>query len=183
MSYDLHGTWDSTNPMSVSLPPNSPRNDANALLSSGSIVQAHTNLTEIKLATELFWRVDIAPHKIALGFGFYGRAFTLQDPSCTEPGCPFSGGADAGSCTATSGCRYSPPAARRANNLTPCPQIWLITRFRTSLTRILTSKSSMTRMRRSNTSHGTMTSGSLTTTQTHSSRRLIGRMISVSQVP
>ncbi|KAI1840789.1 hypothetical protein JX266_012996 [Neoarthrinium moseri] len=84
MSYDLHGTWDSTNPI-------------------GSIVQAHTNLTEIKLATELFWRVEIPPHKIALGFGFYGRAFTLQNPSCTVPGCPFSGGADPGSCTATSG--------------------------------------------------------------------------------
>ncbi|KAG6039144.1 hypothetical protein E4U41_003160 [Claviceps citrina] len=84
MSYDLHGTWDSTNPI-------------------GAIVQGHTNLTEIKLAAELFWRVKIPAHKIALGFGFYGRAFTLSSPSCTTPGCPFSGGAKPGVCTKTSG--------------------------------------------------------------------------------
>ncbi|KAF2130126.1 glycoside hydrolase family 18 protein, partial [Dothidotthia symphoricarpi CBS 119687] len=84
MSYDLHGIWDSSNPI-------------------GSVVQAHTNLTEIKLAVELFWRVHIPPSKIALGFGFYGRSFTLADPSCTEPGCLFSGGAKKGVCTGTSG--------------------------------------------------------------------------------
>ncbi|KAG6197388.1 hypothetical protein E4U50_007948 [Claviceps purpurea] len=84
MSYDLHGTWDSTNPI-------------------GAITQGHTNLTEIKLAAELFWRVNIPTHKIALGFGFYGRAFTLSDPSCTTPGCPFSGGAKPGVCTKASG--------------------------------------------------------------------------------
>ncbi|KAG6194205.1 hypothetical protein E4U10_003178 [Claviceps purpurea] len=84
MSYDLHGTWDSTNPI-------------------GAITQGHTNLTEIKLAAELFWRVNIPAHKIALGFGFYGRAFTLSDPSCTTPGCPFSGGAKPGVCTKASG--------------------------------------------------------------------------------
>jgi chitinase len=36
MTYDLHGEWDRNNPI-------------------GSIVQAHTNLTEIELALELFW--------------------------------------------------------------------------------------------------------------------------------
>ncbi|QSZ31930.1 hypothetical protein DSL72_001499 [Monilinia vaccinii-corymbosi] len=84
MSYDLHGTWDSTNPIS-------------------SIVQAYTNLTQIKSAMNLFWRVKIPPRQIALGFGFYNRAFTLSDPSCTTLGCPFSGGAKPGPCTATSG--------------------------------------------------------------------------------
>ncbi|EAW17011.1 putative chitinase [Aspergillus fischeri NRRL 181] len=84
MTYDLHGVWDSNNPI-------------------GSIVQAHTNLTEIKFATELLWRTKLSPSEIAIGFGFYGRAFTLADPSCTTPGCPFSGGAKPGVCTATSG--------------------------------------------------------------------------------
>ncbi|EJP61449.1 symbiotic chitinase [Beauveria bassiana ARSEF 2860] len=84
MSYDLHGVWDSTNPI-------------------GSIVQGHTNLTEIQLAAELFWRVGIPPSKLALGFGFYGRAFTLADSSCTIPGCAFSSGAKPGVCTRTSG--------------------------------------------------------------------------------
>ncbi|KAK3369407.1 hypothetical protein B0T24DRAFT_580387 [Lasiosphaeria ovina] len=84
MTYDLHGVWDAQNPI-------------------GSIVQGHTNLTEIKLATELLWRVDIPPSKVVLGFGFYGRSFTLADPSCTKPGCPFSGASNPGPCTATGG--------------------------------------------------------------------------------
>jgi chitinase len=72
---------------------------------SGAIVQGHTNLTEIKLAAELFWRAKIPAHRIALGFGFYGRAFTLANPNCTTPGCPFSGGAKPGVCTKKSGCK------------------------------------------------------------------------------
>ncbi|KAL4739524.1 glycoside hydrolase superfamily [Aspergillus similis] len=84
MTYDLHGVWDSTNPI-------------------GSIVQAHTNLTEIKLATELFWRVGIPPAKLVMGFGFYGRSFTLANPDCTKPGCPFSGASSPGPCSATGG--------------------------------------------------------------------------------
>ncbi|KAL4943096.1 hypothetical protein BDV06DRAFT_211304 [Aspergillus oleicola] len=77
MTYDLHGVWDSDNPI-------------------GSIVQAHTNLTGIKLATELFWRVGIQPAKLVMGFGFYGRSFTLADTDCTKPGCPFSGASNPG---------------------------------------------------------------------------------------
>lgn len=66
-------------------------------------MQAHTNLTDIKLATQLLWRVDLKPSQVAMGFGFYGRSFTLQDPNCNTPGCPFSGGGTEGVCTATSG--------------------------------------------------------------------------------
>lgn len=56
MSYDLHGTWDSTNKW------------------IGPIVQAHTNLTEIDLALSLLWRNDIDPSQVVLGLGFYGRS-------------------------------------------------------------------------------------------------------------
>ncbi|KAL4900084.1 hypothetical protein BDW74DRAFT_171029 [Aspergillus multicolor] len=84
MTYDLHGVWDSTNPI-------------------GSIVQAHTNLTEIKLAAELFWRAGIQPAKLVMGFGFYGRSFTLADKDCTKPGCAFSGASKPGPCSATGG--------------------------------------------------------------------------------
>ncbi|KAM3519834.1 hypothetical protein MY4038_009654 [Beauveria bassiana] len=73
MSYDLHGVWDSNNPM------------------------------RIALAAELLWRVGVKPSQVSLGFGFYGRAFTLQDSSCTKPGCPFKEGARPGVCTDTSG--------------------------------------------------------------------------------
>ncbi|KAJ3953651.1 hypothetical protein N0V92_009873 [Colletotrichum tropicale] len=84
MSYDLHGTWDRDNPI-------------------GAIAQAHTNLTEIKLATQLLWRVGVKPEQVVLGYGFYGRAFELADSSCTKPGCPFAGGAKKGPCSNEAG--------------------------------------------------------------------------------
>ena len=43
MTYDIHGTWDSTDP------------------AIGAIAQAHTNLTEIQLSLELLWRNNINP--------------------------------------------------------------------------------------------------------------------------
>ncbi|KAF8457862.1 glycosyl hydrolases family 18-domain-containing protein [Kalaharituber pfeilii] len=84
MSYDLHGTWDSTNPV-------------------GNHVLAHTNLTEIKLALDLMWRNDVDPEKLNIGIGFYGRSFQLSDPACYKPGCNFKGEAAPGGCTANSG--------------------------------------------------------------------------------
>ncbi|KAL8350543.1 hypothetical protein RB598_005715 [Gaeumannomyces tritici] len=84
MSYDLHGIWDRENPI-------------------GNNVLAHTNLTEIKMAFELFWRNDVPPSKLNLGFGFYGRSFQLSDPSCYKPGCKFKGGAAPGPCSKNSG--------------------------------------------------------------------------------
>ncbi|KAJ5642215.1 glycoside hydrolase family 18 protein [Penicillium lividum] len=81
MSYDLHGTWDSTDEY------------------IGPYVYAHTNLTEIDESLQLLWRNDINGSQINLGLGFYGRSFTLSDSSCTEPGCEFSAGGNAGNCT------------------------------------------------------------------------------------
>ncbi|KAJ5295311.1 hypothetical protein N7508_010132 [Penicillium antarcticum] len=85
MTYDLHGTWDSTDKF------------------IGPVVNAHTNLTEINLTMDLFWRNSIDPDKIIMGLGFYGRSFTLTDPSCTSPGCPFRGGGNPGACSASAG--------------------------------------------------------------------------------
>ncbi|RDB25300.1 Chitotriosidase-1 [Hypsizygus marmoreus] len=85
MSYDLHGTWDSTNKW------------------LGPFIAAHTNLTEIDNALSLLWRNNIKPENVVLGLGFYGRSFTLADPSCTTPGCVFTSGAGAGECTQSVG--------------------------------------------------------------------------------
>ncbi|KAJ4369884.1 hypothetical protein N0V83_005648 [Neocucurbitaria cava] len=85
MSYDIHGTWDGSSPYTQ------------------AVVQPHTNLTEISQGLDLLWRNKINPAKVVLGLGFYGRSFTLSSSSCTTPGCAFSGGADAGECTKTSG--------------------------------------------------------------------------------
>ena len=84
MSYDLHGFWDRLN-------------------SIGSNLYAHTNLTKIKEAMNLFWRIGVPPEKVVFGVNFYGRSFTLEDPSCTGPGCPFGEQSHAGPCTGEGG--------------------------------------------------------------------------------
>ena len=61
MTYDLHGVWDAPNP------------------NTGPYLNSHTNLTEIDQALDLLWRNDVPPDKVALGLGFYGRSFTLED--------------------------------------------------------------------------------------------------------
>ncbi|RHZ48405.1 uncharacterized protein CDV56_104274 [Aspergillus thermomutatus] len=91
MSYDIHGTW-----------------DGNSNYTS-SVVNPHTNLTEITDGLDLLWRNNIDPGKVTLGLGFYGRSFTLKDSGCNTPGCAFdtsaysAGGAAPGACTQTSG--------------------------------------------------------------------------------
>ncbi|KAF5671745.1 hypothetical protein FHETE_3958 [Fusarium heterosporum] len=84
MSYDLHGVWDEKSQI-------------------GSLVQAHTNLTEIKQSMDLLWRNKVPPGKVVLGTGFYGRSFQLKDPSCDTPGCIFAGAAKKGPCTNEAG--------------------------------------------------------------------------------
>ncbi|KAJ9217970.1 CAZyme family GH18 [Paecilomyces variotii] len=84
MAYDLHGTWDRDDPI-------------------GPYVYAHTNLTEITEALDLFWRNDIDPSKINLGLAFYGRTFELSTPLCATAGCEWKGPAPKGDCTGTAG--------------------------------------------------------------------------------
>ena len=68
-----------------------------------------TPFTEISAGLDLLWRNGVDPSKVLLGLGFYGRSFTLANPSCDTPGCPFNtannstGGGVAGECTQTSG--------------------------------------------------------------------------------
>lgn len=81
MSYDLHGKWDLGNKW------------------TGAYLNPHTNLTEIDKALELLWRNKIDPSKVVLGLAFYARAYTLEDPSCVEPGCMFASGAERGDCS------------------------------------------------------------------------------------
>ncbi|VDC05350.1 unnamed protein product [Peniophora sp. CBMAI 1063] len=85
MAYDLHGVWDAKD------------------IFIGNIVQAHTNLTEIKDAVTLFQRVGVPLDRIVLGLGYYGRSFQLSDPTCSKPGCSFAGPAPGGPCTASDG--------------------------------------------------------------------------------
>lgn len=76
---------------------------------------------EIDEGLSLLWRVGVSPRQVVMGIGFYGRSFTLSDPTCTAPRCPFSGGANPGPCTRTSGVLSNAEIFDiiRENNLTP----------------------------------------------------------------
>lgn len=87
MSYDIHGVWDAGNKH------------------TGPYVRPHTNLTEIEEGLDLLWRAGVDSSKVVLGLGWYGRSFTLADPSCNTPNgaCIFSEGGKPGECTNSAG--------------------------------------------------------------------------------
>ncbi|KAK9772778.1 putative chitinase [Seiridium cardinale] len=87
MTYDLHGVWDAQSKF------------------LGPYIAPHTNMTEIDMGLDLLWRAGVEPGKAVLGLGWYGRSFTLADPSCDTPNgvCQFTGGANAGPCSKASG--------------------------------------------------------------------------------
>lgn len=113
MSYDIHGTWDGrtkwTQPV---INPHTNLTGMSHLVDLAVSPRSEPELTwriEVSEGLNLLWRNGIDPNKVLLGLGFYGRSFTLADPSCTTPGCAFdtqhnsTGGAAAGECTDTSG--------------------------------------------------------------------------------
>ena len=82
MTYDIHGVWDQGN------------------IWTGPYLKGHTNITEIEDGLDLLWRNHISPDKVVMGYGFYGRGFTMTDVSCsTPPSCTFDGPGFAGDCT------------------------------------------------------------------------------------
>jgi GH18 family chitinase len=86
MTYDIHGLWDQSN------------------LWEGAFLKGHTNITEIEDGLDLLWRNGVTPDKVVMGFGFYGRSFTMTNPSCsTPPTCTFTGPGFAGDCTGQAG--------------------------------------------------------------------------------
>jgi chitinase len=85
MSYDLHGAWDQSNQY------------------TGPYLLGHTNITQIDEGFQLLWRNEVKPENVVMGFGFYGRSFTMTDPSCSGPTCTFSSAGAAGDCSGTAG--------------------------------------------------------------------------------
>jgi chitinase len=103
MLYDLHGAWDLTGKW------------------TGPYLNSHTNLTDINNALDLLWRNKIKSEKVVYGMAFYGRSFTLSNPSCSEPGCTFDSGGNAGKCSNTAGILLNPEIQPifNDNKLTP----------------------------------------------------------------
>ncbi|KDR74915.1 hypothetical protein GALMADRAFT_141231 [Galerina marginata CBS 339.88] len=88
MTYDLHGTWDGIDPY------------------VGYVIGAHTNLTEIDQAFQLYWRAGVDPKQMVMGMytnGFYGRSFTLSSSDCAYAGCAWTSGGKEGPCSGNSG--------------------------------------------------------------------------------
>ncbi|KAF7505728.1 hypothetical protein GJ744_000494 [Endocarpon pusillum] len=80
MTYDLHGTWDSTDRF------------------IGPICQC-----SYQSYRDRSDHGPIDPDNIVMGLGFYGRSFTLANSGCSTPGCSFSSGGGPGKCSASAG--------------------------------------------------------------------------------
>ncbi|EUC54050.1 glycoside hydrolase family 18 protein, partial [Rhizoctonia solani AG-3 Rhs1AP] len=78
MTYDIHGSWD---------------------IKFNTGVLPHTAIPEVNQAVNMMLKAGVRMGKINLGIGFYGRSFTLSNPSCNVAGCPMSGPGIKGPCT------------------------------------------------------------------------------------
>ncbi|KAL8734400.1 MAG: hypothetical protein Q9166_001598 [cf. Caloplaca sp. 2 TL-2023] len=81
MAYDLHGFWDAD------------------LKTLGAIVRGQTDVREIYNDTLPLWFDDLDPKKINFGLAYYGRGYTLANPSCNQLECPFVGPSQPGPCS------------------------------------------------------------------------------------
>jgi GH18 family chitinase len=83
MAYDLHGTW-----------------EASIL---GAFVRSQSSIIDIGSDLLPLWFDSLDPNKVNLGIPYYGRGYTLSDPSCTTVGCPYLGDSLPGPCTESAG--------------------------------------------------------------------------------
>ncbi|CAE7031890.1 hypothetical protein PTNB73_05160 [Pyrenophora teres f. teres] len=81
LTYDLHGSWDS----------------------SSQGIKPHTDLAEIDSTLDLLWSHKIDPTKVLMGVANYGRGYTVADTSCNYYGCQFTGASKPGDCTKSGG--------------------------------------------------------------------------------
>jgi glycosyl hydrolase family 18 (putative chitinase) len=86
---------------------------------TGEYVKGHTDISEIDKGLDLLWRNNIKPQNVVFGIAFYGRSFTLKDPTCYQPNgaCNFTTGGNAGSCSNTQGILTYQEISARNNSL------------------------------------------------------------------
>lgn len=85
MAYDLHGYWDQD------------------VLALGSIVRGQADVREIYNNSIPLAYAELDFSKLDFGVAWYGRGYTLQDPSCNTLGCPFIGPSRPAKCTNAAG--------------------------------------------------------------------------------
>jgi chitinase len=100
MTYDLHGSWDK--PL-LALPHTNLSGKLESLYSDPFGDKLADWLPEITQSLQLVWNANIDPKKVNMGLAYYGKSFTLSDPSCNKPGCAASGPGKAGPCSAEAG--------------------------------------------------------------------------------
>lgn len=83
MAYDLHGPW-----------------EAHTL---GAFVRSQTSIVDINSTMLPLWFDSVNPSKMNLGIAYYGRGYTLSNPSCQSPGCAYTGPSAPGHCTNSAG--------------------------------------------------------------------------------
>jgi hypothetical protein len=79
---------------------------------TGPYLRGHTDWSMIELGLDLLGRNGVMPDKVNIGFGFYGRSFTMRDPGCFQPN-----GGIPGSCSRTKGVLTYEEVVSRINSL------------------------------------------------------------------
>ena len=69
----------------------------------GSRIRPQSDIREIDKDLKPLWFAGISPSKINLGFAYYGRGYTLSDPSCGFIDCLFKGPSKPAKCTNSDG--------------------------------------------------------------------------------
>ncbi|KAF5574913.1 glycoside hydrolase family 18 [Fusarium subglutinans] len=85
MAYDLHGFWDA---------------DVKTL---DPIIRGQADIREIANNTIPLAYAGVDFNKIVFGVAWYGRGYTVTNPSCNTLGCPFSGPSNPAKCTNSAG--------------------------------------------------------------------------------
>lgn len=83
MAYDIHGSW-----------------EAERL---GAQVRPQASILDITTNIVPLWFDGVEPAKVNLGIPYYGRGYTLSNPSCTDVNCPYSGPSRGGPCSHSDG--------------------------------------------------------------------------------
>lgn len=90
MTYDLHGSWETKTGFHTGLYARPEEKEWEQTLN-------------VDWATQYWIKLGMAPEKINLGLGFYGRGFSLKNPTVNAVGSPASGPSTAGKIVTESG--------------------------------------------------------------------------------
>ena len=95
LSQDVHGAWDIK--FNTGVLPHTAIPEVDAAVNM--FAKAGVPLSEFSDCHTYFLCTRNCQDTVNLGIGFYGRSFTLANPSCNTAGCPMKGSGAPGPCT------------------------------------------------------------------------------------